>query len=84
MNRLKVAYNSVIRNFFGLERVDSISIFMVENNLPVFDVLIRKYMYNFKCRIFNSENHIVKCITNWCYFIDCRLHREWTDRLYCF
>ena len=57
---------------------------MAEDNLPAFDVLLRKYMYNFKCRIFNSENLIVKCITNWCYFIDCRLHREWTDRLYCF
>ena len=84
MSRLKVAYNRVVRHFFGLEYTDSISQFLVENDLPVFSVLMRKYIFNFRSRVLTSNNGIVKCLINWCSFSDCSMNKEWTKRLYCF
>ena len=51
ISKMRVAYNNVVRRLLGYSRRDSASNMFVTNNLPSFDVLLRRNIYGFKTRI---------------------------------
>ena len=90
LNKVKVAYNNIIRLFFNMSRFEdgrifSVSNFSVCNNIPTFDALLRKNCFSFISRILCSYN---KLITS-CVSIDLESHsirsslwRHWRELLY--
>ncbi len=57
-----IVYNNVFCNFLGYDRYCSASGMFVEGRVDTFNVLIRRMVYSFRERIYNSENNLIKCI----------------------
>ncbi len=57
-----VAYNNVFRKFLGYDRY--CSAMFVESRVDTFNVRVRRMVYSFRERIYNSENNLIKCIIN--------------------
>ena len=62
LNKVRVAFNNSCRHFLGYPKYCSASGMFLENNIDSFDVLRRKYIYNFTCRLFVSQNSIIEAI----------------------
>ncbi len=58
-----VAYN-VFRKFHGYDRYCSARGMFVESRVDTFNVHVRRMVYSFRKRIYNSENNLIKCIVN--------------------
>ena len=56
LRKIRVAYNNVFRNLFSYDRRFSASLMFVSNDVLNFDALRRKFIYDFRCRIFASRN----------------------------
>ena len=64
MNSLRVAYNNAFRITMGYTRDCSASAMFVCNNIPTFEALRRKSMYNFYERVKNSANVLIITVFN--------------------
>ena len=81
--RLKVAYNNIFRGLMGIKRGESISKVFVENNVHGFNSLMRKVIYGFSKRIYDSSNELVMRCTQGSFFIyESRLNAKWHSLLY--
>ena len=63
-SKLRVVFNNVYRRILKLPPQSSASTMYAINNIDSFEVLIRKRIFDFKERLNNCENNIVKCINN--------------------
>lgn len=68
-NKVRVAFNDVFRNLFNVRRGESISGYLVNYRLDSFSCLIRKAQFNFRKRLLESSNSIIKCICASVYFM---------------
>lgn len=60
LGKIRVAYNNGLRRFLNLPYRNSASEMFVNLNIPSFNELLRKNVYNFVSRIKSSHNSIVK------------------------
>ena len=79
----KTAYNRIFILLFYIDKRASISQSMIYHNINAHDVMLRKYSYSFKNRLYSSENKIVKILVNSLYFYGSSLFQRWTNELYC-
>ncbi len=62
--KIIVAYNNVFHKFLGYDRYCIASGIFVESRVDTFNVHVRRMVYSFSERIYNSENNLIKCIVN--------------------
>ncbi len=60
--KIIVAYNNVFCKFLWYDRYCSASGIFVERRVDSFNVRVRRMVYSFRERIYNSENNLIKCI----------------------
>ena len=79
-SKLRVAFNNVYRRILKLPSRSSASTMYVVNNIDSLEVLVRKRIFGFMERLNNSDNTIIKCITNsWILRFD--IWSPWNDLL---
>jgi len=81
LNKIRVAFNNSCRHFLGYPKYCSASGMFLDNNIDSFDVLRRKYIYKFTCRLFASQNSIIESIYT-CNKIISPSVKEWTKCLF--
>ena len=81
-NKLKVAYNNVYRRLLGFSRSDSASFMFVHNNVPNFECLLRKCIYNFTKRIEQSSNDLIMLLRSNSRVRTGPMWSRWTKVLY--
>jgi len=84
IKKLQVAYNHVFRKLMKFDRDVSMSAKFVENNVNGFKAVWRKLIYGFRCRIFNSNNALIQCISSSVHFLYSKLNSNWTKELFHF
>ena len=82
IKKLHVAYNNVFHKLMRLETGVSISAEFVKSSVDGFRAVIRKLIHNFRCRVLNSNNILVQCISNSVYFLSSKLNSHWTKELF--
>ena len=80
--KLKVAYNNAFRFLFKYDRQCSAKTMLVSHNVPYFDCLIRKSIYDFKCRISESSNLLVSTLRNNFVVQSGGMYTIWHNNLY--
>ena len=64
LQRVRVAYNNAFRRFFRLPTRCSISEAFIRNNVPTFEMLLRKYTFSLEQRLSRSQNVLLRTIFN--------------------
>ena len=82
IRRLKVAYNRIFRILLKLEQRVSISHSFIVNNVDHFDVLMRKNIEGFSCRVSCSKNELVNTVVHSFYFLKSKIYTCWGNKLY--
>ncbi len=80
--KIIVAYDNVFHKFVGYDRYCSVSGMFVESRVDTFNVCVRRIVYSFKERIYNSENNLIKCIVNSTAWKGSDLLSSWNSILY--
>ncbi len=82
MNKIRVAYNNIIRKLFGYSRRDSASFMFVHHQIDSFDCRQRKSVYKFKQRLMTCNNIIVQCINNNTWITNNYMWHRWNSLLF--
>ena len=82
LNKIRVAYNNIIRKLFGYNRRDSASFMYVHHNIDSFDTRLRKSVYKFQQRLFACDNVIVQCINGNTWICNNYMWHRWYSLLY--
>ncbi len=77
-----VAYNNVFHKFLGYDRYCNASGMFVESRVNSFNLCVRRMVYSFRERIYNSENNLIKCIVNSTAWKQSDLLSNWNSALY--
>jgi len=64
MKKIQVAFNDAFRILLKLPRWTSTSQMFVTRNVPTFHAVLRKFIYQFKCRLSVSENLVIKALAD--------------------
>ena len=80
--KIVTAYKQVFRKLMHIVMPQGTSTKMVALSIDPFEVIERKMIYGFMNRINNSENCIVKCISNSEFYMSSQLYINWSDMLY--
>ena len=80
--KVKVAFKKIYRSLMKLDRRCSITGHMVNLNVDSFDVLIRKSVYNFRERLYKSDNVLIGAVVNSMFFLDSPLYARWLKVLF--
>ncbi len=64
MQKLKVAYNDILRTVLSLPRFHSASQLFVNHNVPSLGAVLRNLIFKFMCRLDKSANSIIKSLVN--------------------
>ena len=75
------AYNNCIR-ILGYSRRDSASGMFANNGIDTFDALLRKSIYGFKRRIFNTNNDLIRVMYNCFEIVNGPMWISWANSLY--
>ena len=82
LTQLRVAYNNIFRAFLGLERKGTSSSFL-RLNTDNFKTFLRRILYKYRKRIFNSENSVIYSVTKSHFFITrSKLYSKWNTLLH--
>ena len=81
-DKVRVAFNNILRRLMNIRRDQSISGYLVQNELDNFKVLLRKSMYRFKSRIDTPENILVRNVAHSIFFQTSRLNLLWCKEVY--
>ncbi len=76
------ACNNVFSKFLGYDRYCSASGMFVDSRVDTFNVRFWRMVYNFRERICNSENNLIKCIVNSTVWKGSDLLFSWNSILY--
>ncbi len=82
INKIRVAYNNVIRKLLGYSRRDSASAMYVNNRIDSFDCRLRKIIYKFEQRLYACDNDIVQCLNNNRWVRNNYMWKKWDSLLY--
>ena len=80
--KINVAYRRIFRYFMKIDNATSVSCAMLNYNVDFLDVLIRKAVFNFRKRIMDSENVIIKTLVNSLFYLDSMLCKKWNSILF--
>ena len=81
IKKLKVAYNNSFRRLFRLPFRCSASEMFVENDVPAFDILIRRNVYSFERRLKCSDNLVLKALMSCDHRHHSKLQARWDSLL---
>ena len=81
MKKLKIAYNNGLRRLLNLPKYNSASEMFVNLNIPSFGELLRKFVFNFKSRIMNSDKLLVNGIERSATPLFSKIWAWWSDIL---
>ncbi len=81
-NKLKVAYNSICRYLMKLDRMDSMSLFMVSNHIKTLPELVRKCLYGFYVRLSVCDNRLINTIFKSTFFMQSNTFDQWSKNLF--
>ena len=85
LQKLKVAFNNVLRKLFNIKCGQSISEICVHSNIDSFNVILRKTYYQFRVRLFDSCNSFISTLVNSVFFYyDSSFTRLWNGYLFNF
>lgn len=77
-----VAYNDIYRAMLDIKRGESMSQIFVQHGVDHFNVLIRKYIYSFRERLFLSENSLIRTIVSSLFYKVSVMTYKWNNVLY--
>ncbi len=80
--KLRVGYNNVFHKFLGYDRYCSANGMFVDSRVDTFNVHVRRMVYSYRERIYNSENNLIKCIVNSTAWKGSDLLSSWNSTLY--
>lgn len=80
--KFKVAYNNIFRFLFNVDKRTSVSKSMLEHSINTVDVILRKYCFSFKERLFASKNEFVQVLVNGLFFYNSRIFKRWQKDMY--
>lgn len=78
---LQTAYKKVFRMLTNLKRGQTTTT-MVNNNVTIFEALLRKSGCSIKTRISQSDNSIIKVLTDSVYFLYSNIMKHWNKIIY--
>ena len=81
IQKLRVAYNNSFRKIFQLPARCSASEMFVYNQVPTFDMLIRRYVYSLQQRLLRSTNTLVQATVNGDFRYKSKLQERWDTLL---
>jgi len=79
--RVVVAFNDIDRKLFGILRKESMSAIYVNNNIDLFEMLVRKNVYSLKIRLSATSNLLVQCIVSTLFYYHSNSCARWTKIL---
>ena len=71
LQKLRVAYNNTFRRFFRLPRRCSASSMFLYNNIPTFDMIMRRNIYSLERRLAISDNTVLQALVTNVYVQTC-------------
>ena len=80
--KIKVAYNNAFRFLFRYDKRCSASNMFVTNNVPTFECLLRKLVFDFRNRAQESTNMLVNTVFNCHRLKTGAVHSRWNNALY--
>ena len=80
--RVNVAYRRIFRYFMKIDNGSSVSYAMLNYNVDSFDVLVRKAVFNFRKRIMESENVVIKNLVTSLFYLESKLCKRWDKILF--
>ena len=80
--KAKVAYNNVFRSLFRFDRRTSASFMFVSNNVLNFEALFRKCIFDFRNRVFDSQNAILQVIRSNVFICTNSIFTRWHSTLH--
>jgi hypothetical protein len=82
LKKAKVAYNNVFRMLFRYNRRSSASLMFATHDVPCFDALLRKSIFNFHSRLCSSHNSILNALFSSNHVLFNRILEHWRNVLY--
>lgn len=82
IKKVRIAFNNSFRHFMGYSRRYSASAMFLENSVDCFDVLRRKYIHRFMCRLLKSSNLIINHIMDYKKVFVLPSMKEWLRSIY--
>ena len=76
MSSLKYAHNIIFSKLMQTD-IKNVQFEMIQRNIDVIDVIIRKLQYSLFSRICDSKNNLLKCIMDSLHFCDSKMFLEW-------
>ena len=80
--KINVAYRRIFRYFMKIDNATSVSCAMLNYNVDSLDVLVRKAVFNFRKRLMESDNVIIKTLVNSLFYLDSTLCKRWSTLLF--
>ena len=81
--RLNVAFHCTFKQMLNVSRFESNSMTFVTNGVSTCQEVIRKSVFSFQCRIYESRNAILMCIVRSSHFQRSPLFLKWQNLLFC-
>ena len=82
INKLYIAYHTVLKMFLGLSKWEHTRPICAMLNVQYCPALIRGYIYKFMCRLKISRNVLIQSILGTSCFFNSRLWKHWRKLLY--
>ena len=79
--RIVVSFKRIYRNMFQV-RDGSITACMINTGCDPFEVILRKSVYGFRARLFNSDNRLVSVLCDSFYFLNSSVASKWNSMLF--
>ena len=80
--KINVAYRRIFRYFMKIDNGTSVSSAMLYHNVDSLDVVVRKAIFNFRKRIMESGNVIIKTLVTSLFFLESNLCKRWKNILF--
>jgi hypothetical protein len=82
LNKMRIAYNNAYRFLLGFRKSDSASNMLVTHNIPSFEALLRRNVFNFKNRTETAPNNLVKTISHDLTVHSGAMYKRWSSLLF--
>ena len=82
LQKLRVAYNNTFRRLFKLPSRCSASNMFLQNNIPTFDMIMRRTIYSLERRLVRSDNTVLQALVTSGYrHSSSKLQQVWNSHL---
>ena len=82
LNRLCITYHNVLKMSAGLSKFESTSLLCTLSNMPCCKAVIRNLVFRFMCRLYSSDNILVKAVRSSSVIYTSRIRQYWRKLIY--